>query len=175
MIRGFLTGIVLIVGGTIIYLIFHLGVFKDVQIKEDSRGPYYVLFKEHRGAYYKISDVITGVENEARKLALDCAQAFGEFYDNPKEVDEDRLRSRGGCISTFQYPKIPEGHGTDSIPVQKFVVATFDGSPAIGPWKVYPKVQAYVEEHRLHIAEEAIEIYTPKDGSLETTYLFPLK
>ena len=175
MIKGFLTGVAVIVIGTIIFLVFHLGFFKEVTIREDVRGPYHVLFQQHRGPYYKISDVIMNVEAEAKKLNLDCQQAFGEFFDNPKEVDEDRLRSRGGCISMAPYPKIPIGHETDTIPEQKYVVATFDGSPSIGPWKVYPKVQAYIEENRLHSSEQAIEIYTPKDGSLETTYLFPLK
>jgi hypothetical protein len=115
------------------------------------------------------------LEQQARENRLDCAQTFGEFFDNPKEVDEDRLRSRGGCISHAPFPNIPDGTETDRIPEQRYVIAHFSGSPAIGPWKVYPKVQAYIESHRLHTTEEAIEVYTPKDDSIETTYLFPLK
>ena len=175
MIRGFLTGLLLVIVTTIFYLTFHLGLLKNVTIKEDVRGPFHVLYQEHRGAYFQISSVIMRVESQAKQENLDCLEAFGEFFDNPKEVDEDRLRSRGGCMSHAPYPHVPKGNETDRIPEQRYVVAQFDGSPAVGPWKVYPKVQAYIEEHRLHATDEAIEIYTPKNGSIETTYLFPLK
>lgn len=175
MIRGFITGSLIAIVITVVYLILHLGFFKPVEIGEDTKGPFFVLFQQHRGAYYKISEVIMKLEQQARENRLDCAQTFGEFFDNPKEVDEDRLRSRGGCISHAPFPNTPDGTETDRIPEQRYVIAHFSGSPAIGPWKVYPKVQAYIESHRLHTTAEAIEVYTPKDDSIETTYLFPLK
>jgi hypothetical protein len=175
MIRGFLTGLLVAVVLTITYLVIHLGMFKPVEITQEVRGPFYVLFQSHRGPYFQISEVIMHAEAAAKQNSLDCEQAFGEFFDNPKEVDEDRLRSRGGCISRSSFQHVPDTFETDTIPEQRYVIAQFAGSPAIGPVKVYPKVQAYMEEQRLHGTGEAIEIYVPKNGSVETTYLFPLK
>jgi effector-binding domain-containing protein len=175
MIRGFLSGLLMAIVLTVIYLIIHLGLLQPVTIKEEVRGPFHILFRSHQGAYYQISEIIMKVEAQAKENSLDCDQTFGEFFDNPKEVDEDRLRSRAGCISRAPFPQIPDGDDVDQIPEQRYVVAEFSGSPAIGPIKVYPKVQEYAEAHRLHRTEEAIEIYTAKNGSFETIYLFPLK
>jgi len=175
MIRGFLTGAVIGCFALVTYLAFHLGVFKDVEIKEEVRGPYYVLYQKHTGPYFQISEVITKIEQTVKQASLPCDLTFGEYFDNPKEVDADRLRSRGGCLSRENYSQTPEGLELDHLPEQRYVVARFSGSPAIGPWKVYPRVQAYLEERRLHAMEESIEIYDLKNDKLTTEYLFPLK
>lgn len=175
MIKGFLIG--LLIGGLCFsaYLIHHLGFFKPVTITEESRGPLYLLYRDHIGAYYKISEVISQVESVARQNSLDCQRTFGEFLDNPHNADEDRLRSRGGCISTEPFPNVPEGLLTSQKPPQRYVVARFLGSPAVGPWKVYPKALKYVQDHRINIAEETIEIYTLNDDRISSDYLFPMK
>lgn len=175
MIRGFLTGALLIICGICIYLGMHLGVLKPVTIKEEVRGPYYLLYQKHLGEYYKISEVIDQVERSVRQDSLSCDQTFGEYFDNPKVVEQDRLRSRGGCISPQAYTQTPKGLESDQLPERRYVVATFSGSPAIGPWKVYPKVQDYLRSHRLNALEETIEIYTVNGDTITTDYLFPLK
>ena len=175
MIKGFLAGLFFIICGMVIYLSFHLGFFKPVEIKQEIRGPFHIIYQEHRGAYYQVSEVINQIEQKVRQSGMPCEQTFGEFFDNPKEVDEDRLRSRGGCLSENPYPHSTDGLETDLLPEQRYVVAKFTGSPAIGPWRVYPKVQEYLDKNRLHATEEAIEIYTLKNNTIETEYLFPLK
>lgn len=175
MIRGFLTGALIVCITLVIYLAFHLGVFKNVEIKEEVRGPYYLIYQKHVGPYYEISQVISKIEATVKQASLPCDLTFGEYFDNPKEIDADRLRSRGGCLSRDSYSHAPEGLEIDHLPEQRYVVAQFSGSPAIGPWKVYPKIQAYLEEHRLHAMEESIEIYDLKNDKMTTEYLFPLK
>jgi DNA gyrase inhibitor GyrI len=175
MIRGFVTGVLAVVIALAIYLTFHLGLLKSVEINQVSRGPLYLLYRDHRGAYFKISEVIAQVETLAKQNKLSCLQTFGEYFDNPSEVDEDRLRSRGGCISETPYNQAPGDLQIATMPEGKYVVAKFDGSPAVGPWKVYPKVQEYVQNQRLKMKRESFEIYTLNNDSIATEYLFPME
>ncbi len=176
MIKGFLAGILISFGLLVAYLAFHLGFFDSVSIAEGTRGPYHIIFQDHKGAYFQISEKISDVEKHAKEIGLECAKTFGQFFDDPRSIDEDRLRSRGGCISERPYPKVPEGSLAGEIPQGRFVIARFSGSPAIGPWKVYPKLQQYVNEHRLASpAPGSIEIYTLQNDSFSVEYLLPVK
>ncbi len=135
----------------------------------------YVIFKDHVGAYHKVADDIVAVETEVKKLGLDCSQTFGEYLDNPDEVDQDRLRAHVGCVSNKPYGKAPPEMKTDKIPERRYVVGYFLGSPAIGPWKVYPKIKRYLSEWKLAHQESTIELYTISANTINTEYLFPLK
>ena len=175
MIKGFLSGVVLIVSCVITYLIFHLGLFLPVQINEETRPDMFILFKDHIGPYHTVAELISSVEVQAKRDGLDCSMTFGEYFDNPDNVEQDRLRSRVGCISNKPYAKTPLELKTDKIPTRRYVVGYFLGSPAIGPWKVYPKIKKYLSEWKIAREDNAIEIYTMTDESINTEYLFPLK
>ena len=174
MFRGFLAGAVFAIMLLVFFLVRHLGIFRTVTFDEEVRGPYYVTFQEHTGSYYQISEVISKIEAQIKAKNLDCAKTFGEYLDDPSQVDEDRLRSYGGCISENPYPAIP-GLQSAEFAKQKYVVARFSGSPAIGPWKVYSGAKRYLDQRRLVSRGETIEIYTLNAGSISTEYLFPLK
>lgn len=173
MIKGFLLGSLFAGLSLIAYLAVHLGFFEPVRITEEIRGPYHLLFEDHRGSYFKIAELIDRVERDVKSKNLDCGKTFGEYFDNPSEVDEDRLRSRAGCLNENPYPATPPYQSAE-LPAQKFVVAHFNGSPAIGPWKVYPKAKAYIEQHHLNRRGESLEIYSRSGESISTEYLFGL-
>lgn len=175
LLRSFLIAIVLVVLTITIYLAQYLGAFKSVDISEAEKGPLKLLYKEHTGAYHKVVGVIEEVETWARQKGIDCSESFGEYLDNPNVTEENRLRSRGGCVvKEFPTADLPEGFLTREIPVRKYVVALFDGSPGIGPLKVYPKVENYMKEHRLAIDGPILEIYViHSEKAMTTTYLFP--
>ncbi len=87
--------------------------------------------------------------------------------------DEDRLRSRGGLRD--------QGHPGGAAPARtrvpgpaerQYAIGHFDGSPAIGPYKVYPKVQKFFGEKRLKSSAPVIELYTVTGEEITTEYLF---
>ena len=163
-------------------LAYRLGAFKDVQVERRFDGPYFVVSKDHMGAYHKVAAVITEIETWAKANGEPCSLSFGEYYDNPETVDEDRLRSRGGCITSNDNVKtiagnglLPSGYSTSTIDHRDALVATFDGSPAIGPWKVYSKVMANMKTLDLELNGPVLEIYeilSPTSG--RTRYIFPV-
>jgi len=145
----------------------YVGAFKDVEISVSEEAAKNLIYKTHVGAYHKIVPVIEEVETWAREQKIDCHLSFGEYIDNPDTSEEDRLKSHGGCIVTEIPPNLPAGFEGKTIPAQKFVKAVFDGSPGIGPLKVYPRVQKYADEHKIKLKGTVIESYEiHRDGAL---------
>lgn len=157
------------------YLLFYVGAFKPVVISEKQAGPFILLYKDHVGPYHKIVPVIEEVETWAKENGIDCKLSFGKYLDDPNSVEEARLKSIGGCILTAAITTaLPEGFKTETQPEAQFVVATFEGSPGIGPMKVYPKVFAYFEDQRIARGDYTLEIYeVHSQQAMTTTYYFP--
>lgn len=168
-----------------LYLFQYTGAFKSVTVSQDERGPYIILYKTHIGPYHKIVSVIEEVESWAKKNGLKCRLSFGEYFDNPRVVEEGRLNSRGGClmdtsineIQTLEKLKsnLPTEFQIAEIQKTNAVVALFTGAPGIGPLKVYPKAEDYITENKLTRKGSVIEIYEIFDNkSMQTTYIWPI-
>lgn len=176
LLRSFLIAallVVLTVGG---WLFYYLGAFKSVDITETERGPLKMIYKDHTGSYHKIVTAIEEVEKWAKENGVGCTESFGEYIDDANRVEEVRLRSRGGCLVTeFPAPPLPAGFQTREVPLRKYVMAIFEGSPGIGPLKVYPKAETYMKDRQLIMDGAVIEIYViHSEKAMTTTYLFPL-
>jgi DNA gyrase inhibitor GyrI len=170
----FLTVIVGILG-LVTYLYFYLGASKPVEVAVQDKGTIYLLYSNHTGAYHYINATIEKVEAWARLNGVFCRQTFGEFLDDPQSVDEDRLRSHAGCVLDRPIGSLPhEPFIYEERKPGRYAVAAFTGSPAIGPFKVYPKVRKFLNEKRLRSSAPVVEIYTINGDSVRTEYLFPL-
>jgi effector-binding domain-containing protein len=175
LLRSFLVAVLLVVLSIGAWLFYYLGAFKSVDITEVQKEPMKMIYKDHTGPYHKIVTVIEEVETWAKAHNIDCSESFGEYIDDANTVEEARLRSRGGCLVKDLPPKLPEGFQSREIPARKYVMATFEGSPGIGPMKVYPKAESYMREHQLTLDGSVIEIYViHSEKAMTTTYLFPL-
>lgn len=174
-IRHFLIAVLLAVITLAAWMGYHLGAFKSVSLDEVEKGPLKMIYKDHTGAYYKNSEVISEVETWAKEHKVDCTRSFGEYIDDPNTVEEARLRSRGGCLVSEFPTDLPPDYKTREIPSRKYVMAVFTGSPGIGPLKVYPKAESYIREHDLTADGAVIEIYVVhSETDMVTTYLFPV-
>jgi AraC family transcriptional regulator len=159
-------------------LSYKLGVFKTVDVQDPEPQTFYLLFKEHIGPYHKIVTVIQQVEEVALGLNLPCSHTFGQYLDDPREVEEDRLKSRGGCLLTqpLQGVQLPQALHFEILKGE-FVSALFNGSPAISPYKVYPKLFHWLEINRREMGGPILEVYGRQgtSGETETQYYFPLR
>jgi AraC family transcriptional regulator len=173
--RQFMLAVVLVVATLAGWLAYYLGAFKSVEINQAQRPAMKMIYKDHTGPYHKIVSVIQEVESWAKSQKIDCTESFGEYIDDANMVEEPRLRSRGGCLVKEFPQSLPEGFKTREVPARAYVVAIFDGSPGIGPLKVYPKAEAYMKDHGLMMDGAVIEIYViASEKAMTTTYLFPL-
>ncbi len=161
--------------GLVIYMSITLGLFKSVSVVE---GPYqelHLIYKDHLGPYHTIAEVIKDVETWVQAEGFECKITFGQFLDDPSVVEHERLKSRGGCVVARFPEKFPVEMKTLLVPSRNYITARFDGSPWLGPYKVYSKVAKFADERNIRIDEPVIELYKLIDAHhLETTYLFPI-
>jgi AraC family transcriptional regulator len=154
----------------------YVGGYKPVTTEITEKGPFKVVYKEHLGAYHQIGVALEEVEKWAKANGETCQFTFGEYLDNPKLVDEDRLKSNGGCFVSKDWPSgLPEGFHYREIPKRQYLIAVFEGAPSIGPMKVYPKADSIMKDQGYKpdgAVIETYEILSPK--SVETRYYFPI-
>ena len=159
------------------YLMYYVGAFKSVEVAEAKAGPFQMLYKDHSGAYHKIVPIIQEVETWAKANGITCKLSFGEYLDDPGEIEEGRLRSLGGCLLAEgeSIPaQLPEGFKSKTIEQKDYVTAKFEGSPGIGPLKVYPKVIEYFASQGFAYNAGAIEVYeVHSETAMTTNYYFP--
>jgi DNA gyrase inhibitor GyrI len=163
--------------GFVGWFAFSLGFFKEVNLRIEQQGPLYLVYKDHVGPYHFISKTISDVERWAKTEKIDCSSSFGEYLDDPNVVEHERLRSRAGCfLKSRLTSRPPSDLQFSERPEQKYVVAEFEGSPALGPYKVYNKVEEFLAEKRLVLSGPVIEVYEMKSETVMLTrYLFPFR
>ena len=161
-----------VLGGS--YLYWYLGASKPVEVGLEKRPAMHLLYKQHVGPYHTIVKKNEEVEKWAGEHNLRCPQTFGEYLDDPQAVDEDRLRAHGGCVMPNELSSIPPDFQQQIRPERLYAVARFSGSPAIGPFKVYPKLRRFMEDQRLKSSSPVIEIYTVNGSQVSTEYLFAI-
>lgn len=163
-----------------LYLYIYLGLAKPVSLEVTMFPPLTMIYQEHIGAYHHIGPVIAEVEKKLQDRGISCATTFGEYLDNPNEVEADRLKSLGGCVffesaDFIKNLKLENELKTKQIEERKVVQARFQGSPSIGPMKVYPKINEVIHDQRLVKNGPLIEIYEIQGDQVTTTYLQPVQ
>lgn len=160
-----------------VFLSNYLGAFKGVEISRAMQGPYKTVYLEHVGPYHKSSKVMERVEKFMKTQGVTCGRTFGEYLDDPRTVEEARLRSKVGCLVETVPAELPEDFRSGEIEARNYVVAVFTGSPGIGPLKVYPRVNDFMLKENLKQSGAVIEIYEihsiTEKNAMTTTYLFP--
>lgn len=161
-----------------IFIVYRTGYLKPVTIASGDQGPFVFVYQEHQGAYHKIAPVIDKVEALFKNSNSPCPLAFGRFLHDPKTVPQDRLESHGGCAFTTLTPEIQSLAQANDLKIEEigkreYLVAHFEGSPSVGPLKVYPHVEDWMSKYGYKIKNPVIEIYqTTGEDSLHTRYLF---
>lgn len=171
-----------------LYLFQYTGAFKSVSVSVSDRPEYQIIYKDFVGPYHKIVSTIQEVEKWTQTQGMACRLSFGEYFDDPRSIEEGRLKSRGGClvdplkkaeemkIWLSLKDKLPADYKIDVIPATKAVVSIFEGAPSIGPMKVYPKAEEFILQNNLIRKGSVLEIYEIFDQkSMQTTYIWPLK
>lgn len=166
-------GLVIAFAGSLAY---RLGVFKPVEISLSQEPDLHLIYKEHMGPYHKIVPVIQEVEAWAKAHQIDCSLSYGEYLDNPEQVEEVRLRSHGGCVVQDIPKDLPEGYKFEIKAGNTYIKAIFTGAPSIGPFKVYSKVRELANTQRVKLLGSTLEIYKiTGEDSMITTYLFSVE
>lgn len=159
----------------ITFVFIKSGAWKSVEVTETTLGPLHLVYKEYVGPYHKIVTAIQDVETWAKSKSIECNRSFGEYLEDPNIVEHERLHSHGGCILSEMPADLPADFKSQTIPVRTYVMASFSGSPALGPLKVYGRIEDYMASKKLQRTAPVLEIYNVKSNNqVETQYLFPI-
>ncbi len=164
-----------------IFVYYRTGMNQPVSILSGEMGPYLLVYKIHHGAYHKMAKTIDEVETFFAENSLPCPLAFGRYLHDPSLVDEDRLESHGGCAFSIEDERLNEliqkgGFNQERLEKKEYVIGAFEGSPSVGPFKVYPAVEKWLKKYGYQKEGPVIELYkTLGPDAVLTKYLFNYK
>ncbi|MEW6381382.1 MAG: GyrI-like domain-containing protein [bacterium] len=149
---------------------YSLGVFSPVSVTTETRGPYLMVFMLHRGAYHQISEKIDRVGKLLDDRNIPKKTACAIFYDDPRDVPLESLRSEGGYLVDRQLT-LEHPFGQQKVPRRSVIVARVKAHPMIAPFKTYSRIVDFMKMHRLDHNGPVMERYLP-DGIVEVEMPF---
>ncbi len=145
----------------------YYGGFYNVKVRTETVGGETMVYKKVTGDYKQTSSVTNEVYNYLlHDLGIETHKGVGIFYDNPKLVKKEELRSEVGCIivstDIYKLDTMLCKYEMKRLPYRKSAVTefTYKGgiSVLIGLIRVYPKLEEYVKTHNLP-EHPVVEIY----------------
>ena len=170
--------IVLILAAIFLILGFFLarnGLFANVEITEKNTGPYLMVYTKHIGDYKNVGLIMDAMYNDLKdNFGITTTRGFGLYYDKPKEVPAEELRSVVGCLvddKTIEaLTEVGSKYQVATYPASLSVVAEFPFkgqlSIVLGLFKVYPKLAAYLTEKNAPKVP-IMELYDQPSGKIE--------
>ncbi|HCO68693.1 MAG TPA: hypothetical protein DIT04_13175 [Dysgonomonas sp.] len=147
----------------------YYGGFDEIPVRVEKQGGETIVFEKVTGDYSQTPLYTDKIYNSLlNEDNLETTRGFGIFYDNPKDVETEKLRSEAGCIidvelDSLQQARLTEKYNLKTLPESNYIIAEFPykGSVSImvGIFKVYPILEKYAEQNGLTAAGPVTEIY----------------
>lgn len=137
--------------------LWNLGAFSTLTAGEREMGPFTIVYQRYVGPYQNTGSVFMNVAKIMKDEGLAVSEktdSLGIYYDDPKTVAKDQLRTDAGILITDQdQAKVPallkKGLKALTLPKTNCVVVEFPikslASYMIGPIKAYPVITAYAQ------------------------------
>lgn len=161
-------GVVAIIIIAVLVFLYYNNYFMDISVSEKSMGPYFIAYDEHVGDYKGTKVIQDDVYYTLLNThGVETYKGFGIYYDDPKDVPKEKLRSKAGCVLEPQHfsmieelkgkgMKITEIRQSKSLVVEFPIKSNF--STIIGIMKVHPAIKEYGKKKGLSL-KEMMEIY----------------
>lgn len=154
-----------------------VGVFRSVDVVKQEVGPFTFVYEDYVGPFKNIGPVFARVESQLRDLGIEPIQGMGVYFDDPKVVPQDKLRSQCGALvdesASSRVEEMQVAHPAlrlRKIAKTQALVVEFPLRAAlslmVAPSKAYPAIQAALVAQRLTVNGDAIELYDHKRGRI---------
>lgn len=146
----------------------YYGGFKEIKFKTSIQGGEILVYENLTGDYSKSGEVIDRVyKSLLNNEKIKTTRGFGIYYDDPKKVDKDKLKSEVGCIvdgiDSVKMADLQKKYKVKICPKGKYLTTEFPHknvmSIMFGIMKVYPAMNKYVQENGLTEKGAVMEIY----------------
>jgi len=136
-------------------------VFYPIKLKEQVVGDYWLVYQENTGPYEKVGPVIEKICKDLKNDGVETKLTFGIYYDDPKKVKKENLRSEVGAILEAQYysriQDLQVKYKIKQLQNRKSLYAEFplknNLSYMIGAIKVYSAMEEYCKEKNIDTAD----------------------
>ena len=152
----------------VIILFYYAGGLKRIRIFKGKFGPFVLVYDDHTGPYNGTSKIQNDIYNKLLKEhKIQTFQGFGIYYDNPKKVPKNELRSIAGCIlekkdQNKKKELLQAGFKIKEIKQSEFYWTEFPFrnslSIMVGIMKVYPRFKKFLKKNNIK-ENEMMEIY----------------
>ena len=148
--------IILIVLGLFTAVYGFFGGFYKVNLQNLNAGGEILVFENVTGAYNQANKVSNKIYYDLlNNYGIETFKGFGIYYDNPKNVEQNKLRSEIGCIAenidNDTIEKLKEKYQVKTLQKENFLVVEFPYkgffSIMMGMIKVYPVIGKYITEN----------------------------
>lgn len=163
-----------IFAGLAIYL-GQFGLFASVNIAEQNKGNYWLVYKSAKGDYQQTAALTALVQESLEQdYQIESKRCFGLYYDNPQDVAASELRSIVGCMvktrAEAQQVALSDQWRVAEFPASPSVATQFpwrgQQSIMIGIFKVYPPLTTYIAKHDIEM-RPIMEIYDQQQKQIE--------
>ena len=157
-----MVGIVLIIIGVLVALLIsayaYYGGFKTINIYTENQGGEVIVYENAIGDYKNSAQYTDRIYYELlNNDQVETTKGIGIYYDNPRIVDKEKLRSDVGCIldnpDDSTIARLSAKYQLKTLPKGNFIISEFPMkgglSFMIGAMKVYPALIKYSEENNL--------------------------
>ena len=146
----------------------YFGAFAKVEVKTSQMGGETIVYEELTGSYAQTSKATDRVYDALLKdEKIETYKGIGIYFDDPKKVEESRLRFQAGCIlegvSPEKIKELEKKYKVRTLPVGEnaSVEMPFKGmvSILIGLKRAYPALADYLKKNNIVSEYPSIEIY----------------
>lgn len=171
-----LVGVVVLAAAVSLY---RSGYFTKIVITEKEIGPFVLVYEEHVGDYRDTKTIHQKLYYALKNDKIETTRGFGIYYDNPRQVPKEKLRSDVGMIlDPRDYDKmeaLQKKYKVRRMDKQKAVVVEFPFKSSLsimaGIFKAYPAIMQYVKDKN-YKQREMMEIYDSPGQTI--VYIMPL-
>jgi hypothetical protein len=159
--------IIVVLAVSLVVICAYYGGFKKIDFRIEHQGGETAVYETVMGDYSQSSKVMDRIYYSLlNDEKIEITNGFGTYYDNPKNVAKEKLRSEIGCIienvDSATLVRLAEKHQVKTLLHGDFVVTEFPFkgkfSIFVAIMKVYPALDKFCEEHG-YIYGPIIEIY----------------
>jgi len=160
--------IILIVIFAVIAFLGYYGLFYSVKVLKTKAGPFYFVYEDYNGAYKNTKEVMDKIYYRLlNEDGIETYKGAAIYFDNPKEVAEENLRSQAGCLLEIkdidQLEEISEKYRVRQFAKAEYVHSEFPFKGVVSIMfsimKVYPAIGEYMTENKIKNGEGILEVY----------------
>ena len=153
----------------------YYGGFRKIQVQIQEEGGETVVYEKVKGDYKKTAAVMDKIYYSLlNDHNIETFKGFGIYYDDPKKVDKEKLRSEAGCILEItdveKTPALEKNYQVKKLPEKQYIIASFPYkgkmSVMFSILKVYPALNKYAEASGYDENTPVMEIYDVPNGKI---------